>query len=163
MTEAQPDSRPLPEPLRFFGTTWVDRAAPYWLRRAALAVGALAATAAGALVLKLAYDGLTLGESGGLVPWLLVIAFAVCSSLAFTRTLARFTARPSGEDAARDASLRAVRGIGFLGVLLAYLVRDLIEAPGEKLHRTEWRSAVALYEKQRTSRTGNPARRKRRR
>ncbi|MEV6107849.1 hypothetical protein AB0M28_24565 [Streptomyces sp. NPDC051940] len=157
------DAPPAPEPLRFFGTTWVDRGAPYWARRVALAVGALAAAAGGAFVLRLAYEGLTLGDSGNFVSWLMIAAFAVCSSLAFTRTLTGFTRRRTAEEAARDAASRATMGIGFIGVLLAYFVRDLIEAPGEKLHRAEWQEAAALRAKQRTTRTGNPSKRKRRR
>ncbi|MFC7217008.1 hypothetical protein ACFQLX_02305 [Streptomyces polyrhachis] len=157
MTDSHPEP-PGPRPLRFFGTTWAARTPAYWLRRLALAVATAAAAAAGAFILKLAYDGLTMENSGSLVTALMIAAFAICSSLAFTRTLAGFTRRPPAEETTQfSSSSRATNGIGFIGVLLAYFVRNLLEAPGERLHRQEWQDELSLYEKQRRTRSRNPA------
>ncbi|MEV7413260.1 EamA/RhaT family transporter, partial [Streptomyces althioticus] len=43
---------PHPEPLRFFGTTWVDHSRGYAARRLGVAVGSLAAAAAACFVLR---------------------------------------------------------------------------------------------------------------
>ena len=64
-------------------------------------------------------------------------------------------------DPAREDALRGLKSIGFIGSLLAYFFRSLVEAPGEKLRRAEYESARAQYEKRRSTRTGNPAARKR--
>lgn len=50
--------------------------------------------------------------------------------------------------------------IGFIGSLLAYFCRSLVEAPGEKLHRAEYAAAQERYERRRGARTGNPAAKK---
>ncbi|MFW6691763.1 hypothetical protein [Streptomyces sp. MAR4 CNX-425] len=155
-----PGGPPPPEPLRFFGTTWVDRSGGYWGRRVAVAVLALALAAGGAFVLALSYNGLQLADSGGLVQLLMVVAFAVCSSLAFTRTLNGFS-RPHDAGPA-DSSWRPIRVIGFVGVLLAYTVRSFVEAPGEGMLRTDYEDRLRQYERRRSARTGNPAKRKRR-
>ena len=149
---------PRPEPLRFFGTSWVDHTDGYTVRRAALAAGALLAAAAGAFLLRVAYQGLAIAQVGGWITVLMVAAFAVCSALAFSRTLTGFSQR--AEEAAQqapDSSLRSVKTIGFIGVLLAYAVRCAVEAPGEKLHRREYEEALARHERRRSTRTGNPA------
>jgi hypothetical protein len=84
----------------------------------------------------------------------------VCSSMAFARTLRGFTARREAEpDAAGEASWRSILVIGFLGFLLAYALRSLVEAPGEKMLRAEYEQAVRIHDKRRTTRSGNPARR----
>ncbi|WP_431783078.1 hypothetical protein [Streptomyces chumphonensis] len=153
-----PDA-PRPAPLRFYGTTWVDHSGGYALRRAGLALGALGAAAAGAAVLVLAYQGLTIAAVGGLVNLLVLAAFALCSALAFVRTWSGYLRRPEGDDPV--ASSQGLRFIGFLGVLLAYAARTLVEAPGEQLHRAEYERAVARHERRRTTRTGNPAARRR--
>ncbi|MGV9563321.1 EamA/RhaT family transporter [Streptomyces sp. NPDC003480] len=149
---------PRPEPIRFFGTTWVDHDGGYGARRAAVAVGLLLAAAVSCLVLRFAYQGLEIADVGALVTLLVVVMFAVCSALAFGHTWGAFTKRPDPE---RQSSLRGLLAIGFLGSLLAYFVRSLAEAPGEKLHREEYDEARAAHEKRTSRRTGNPARKRR--
>ncbi|MEU8587256.1 EamA/RhaT family transporter [Streptomyces sp. NPDC048664] len=149
---------PRPEPLRFFGTTWVEHDGGYGARRVAVAAGSLVAAALACLVLRLAYQGLEIADVGRLVDVLVVVMFAVCSALAFQHTWSGFTRRP---DLERQASLRGLLAIGFVGSLLAYFVRCLVEAPGERLHREEYDTARAAHERRATRRTGNPGRRRR--
>lgn len=149
---------PQPEPLRFFGTTWVGHDGGYGLRRVGVAAGSLVAAAVSCLVLRFAYQGLEIAEVDGLVGMLVVLMFAVCSAIAFRRTWDGFSRRPA--DPSREDSLRGLKSIGFIGSLLAYFVRSLTEAPGEKLRRTEYETALAQYTKRRSARTGNPAARK---
>ncbi|MEU8935243.1 EamA/RhaT family transporter [Streptomyces sp. NPDC048409] len=153
-------SGPRPEPLRFFGTSWVDHDHGYALRRAGVAAGSLAAAVVSCLVLRLAYEGLQLADTGTFVTVLVVAMFAICSALAFRTTWDGFGKRPDPE---RQASLRGLLAIGFVGSLLAYFFRALIEAPGERLHRTEYETAVQEYERRTTRRTGNPSKKKRKR
>ncbi|MGW5009769.1 EamA/RhaT family transporter [Streptomyces parvulus] len=150
---------PRPEPLRFYGTTWVDHDGGYGARRAGLAVGSLAVAAAACFVLRIAYDGLQIADIGSFVSLLMVVMFAICSALAFRHTWSAFTSRP---DPDRQASLRGLLAIGFVGSLLAYFLRTLTEAPGEKLHRVEYEKARTEYEKRATRRSGNPKKRRRR-
>ncbi|MBO8196004.1 hypothetical protein ITI46_30805 [Streptomyces oryzae] len=157
-----PDA-PTPEPLRFYGTTWVDHSGGYGLRRAALGIGAVLAAIAGAFVLRFAYQGVVLADIGKWASILLVASFAVCSAMAFSRTLTHYGRRPTEREAAAESSMRSIRIIGFIGVLLAYAVRTCVEAPGEQLHRAEYEAALVRYERQRSARTGNPAARKRNR
>ncbi|MCT2590070.1 hypothetical protein LHJ74_09120 [Streptomyces sp. N2-109] len=161
--EEGPDAdRPLPEPIRFFGTTWVDHTGGYALRRIGLGLGSLLLAVVGAYALRLAYEGVAIAELGDWARLLMILAFAICSSIGFSRTLTGFKRRPeTEEDAARERSMRSFLLVGFVGVLLAYAVRTLIEAPGEKLHRTEHEAALKSHERRRTARTGNPAKRKR--
>jgi hypothetical protein len=152
---------PQPEPIRFFGTTWVGHDGGYrgyGLRRAAVATGSLAAAVTGCLVLRFAYQGLAIADVGGFLNMLVVIMFAICSAIAFRKTWEGFTRRPT-RSAAED-SLRSLKAIGFVGALLAYFFRSFIEAPGEKLRREEYETARVQYEKRRNTRTGNPAARK---
>ncbi|MEU8454317.1 MULTISPECIES: EamA/RhaT family transporter [Streptomyces] len=152
---------PRPEPLRFFGTTWLDHEGGprgYAVRRVAVCVGSLAAAALGCLVLRLAYEGLRIADVGSAVTVLMVVMFAVCSALAFSHTRGAFTRRP---DPDRQASLRGLLAIGFIGSLLAYFLRSLKEAPGESLHREEYEEARARHRKRAGRRTGNPSRRRR--
>ncbi|MGW2015362.1 hypothetical protein [Streptomyces sp. NPDC001927] len=149
---------PQPEEIRFFGTTWVEHDGQYGLRRAGVALGALVAAAAGCFVLRFAYQGLEIAEVGGFVNMLVVLMFAICSAIAFRKTWEGFVRRPA--DPAREDSLRSLKMIGFIGSLLAYFFRCFIEAPGEKLRRTEYETARKQYEKRRGTRTGNPAARK---
>nr|WP_262009618.1 hypothetical protein [Streptomyces sp. FIT100] len=144
--------------MRFFGTTWVDHDNGYALRRVGVAAGSLAAAVAGCLVLRFAYQGLEIARVGGFVTTLVIVMFAVCSAIAFRKTWEGFTRRPA--DPAREDSLRSLKTIGFIGSLLAYFLRSLSEAPGEKLLRTEYEAAVVQYEKRRTTRSGNPSARK---
>ncbi|MEV7018098.1 EamA/RhaT family transporter [Streptomyces sp. NPDC093991] len=150
---------PRPEPLRFFGTTWVDHSRGYAVRRVGVAVGSLAAAVAACLLLRFAHQGLQIAEIGGFVSLLVVVMFAVCSALAFGHTWSSFSTRP---DPDRQASLRGLMSIGFTGSLLAYFLRSLTEAPGEKLHRAEYEQAREEYDRRTTRRSGNPARKRRR-
>ncbi|MEU3714039.1 hypothetical protein [Streptomyces catenulae] len=152
------DGGPTPEPIRFFGTCWLHHDRGYALRRVAVAVGSLLATLAGAVVLRFAFQGLAIGEVGPLVTVLVIAGFAVCSALAFRRTWDGFVRRPDPSSAsAADRSVQSLLLIGFLGSLLAYFCRSLVEAPGEKLHRAEYAAARSRHERRRTARTGNPA------
>ncbi|MFF3612846.1 EamA/RhaT family transporter [Streptomyces sp. NPDC002580] len=150
---------PRPEPLRFFGTTWVEHDRGYTGRRIGVAAGSLAAAAASCLVLRFAYQGLAIADIGTPVTVMVVVMFAVCSALAFRHTSEAFTKRP---DPGRQASLRGLLTIGFVGSLLAYCLRSLSEAPGEKLHREEYESAKEQYARRTTRRTGNPSKKGRR-
>lgn len=146
---------PQPEPIRFFGTTWVRHDGRYGLRRAGLAAGSLLATAAGALVLRFGFQGLADADVGFLVTLLALGGFAVCSALAFQRTWQGFGKRPAADaEPDRAAGLLA---IGFLGTLLAYFFRSFTEAPGEGLRRAEYEAAREQYARRRTTRSGNPA------
>ncbi|MBT2387040.1 hypothetical protein [Streptomyces sp. ISL-11] len=146
---------PQPEPIRFYGTTWVHHDGGYALRRVGAGLGALAAAAGGAFVLRFGYEGLAIAEVGSLVTMLVVVAFAVCSALAFRRTWERFTGRSTST--VDERSMQSIMMIGFIGSLVAYALRTLTEAPGEKLRRREYEEAVARHERRRTTRTGNPA------
>ncbi|MEU3292890.1 EamA/RhaT family transporter [Streptomyces longwoodensis] len=150
---------PRPEPLRFFGTTWVEHDKGYTPRRVGVAVGSLAAAVASCLVLRFAYQGLQIADIGTFVTVLVVVMFAVCSALAFRHTWDGFTRRP---DPDRQASLRGLLAIGFIGSLLAYFFRSLTEAPGEKLHREEYEAALDRHRRRTSRRTGNPTRKRRR-
>ncbi|MGA4840371.1 EamA/RhaT family transporter [Streptomyces sp. G45] len=150
---------PQPEPLRFFGTSWVEHTDRYGLRRAGVAVGSLVAAAAGCLVLRFAYQGLEIADVGAFVNVLVVVMFALCSAIAFRRTWEGFGKR---HDPQSVASMRGLMTIGFIGSLLAYFFRSLTEAPGEKLHRAEYESAREQYAKRTRRRTGNPSKRGRR-
>ncbi|MFI6644523.1 hypothetical protein [Streptomyces sp. NPDC050504] len=160
-TPSVPQPGPQPEPIRFFGTSWVNHDDHYALRRAGVAVGSLAAAAASCLVLRFAYDGLRMAEVGSVVNLLLVVMFSLCSALAFRKTWEGFSRRPA--DPVREEQLRSFKTIGFVGGLLAYFLRSLKEAPGEGLRRAEYEKAKTQYEKRRGARTGNPATRKRKR
>ncbi|MFJ8336827.1 EamA/RhaT family transporter [Streptomyces sp. NPDC094437] len=149
---------PRPEPLRFFGTTWVHHDHGYPLRRTGAAVGSLAAAVLACLVLRFAYQGLQLADTGTFVNVLVVAMFVVCTALAFRHTWDSFTSRPDPE---RQSSLRGLLAIGFVGSLLAYFLRSLKEAPGETLHREEYETARAQHEKRTTRRTGNPSKKRR--
>ncbi|MFF4755203.1 EamA/RhaT family transporter [Streptomyces sp. NPDC002514] len=149
---------PRPEPLRFFGTSWVNHDDGYAARRAGVAAGSLAAAAVACLILRFAYQGLQIADTGSFVTVLVVAMFAICSALAFRNTWDRFGKRP---DPDRQASLRGLLAIGFVGSLLAYFFRSLIEAPGERLHRTEYEAARDRHERRATRRTGNPSKKKR--
>ncbi|WP_405885598.1 EamA/RhaT family transporter [Streptomyces sp. NBC_01136] len=144
--------------MRFFGTTWVEHDGGYTGRRIAVAAGSLLAAVAACVVLRFAYQGLAIADVGKPVTVLVVVMFAVCSALAFGHTWDTFSKRP---DPDRQASLRGLMAIGFIGSLLAYAVRTLTEAPGEKLHREEYEEARRQYERRTTRRTGNPSKKRR--
>ncbi|MFJ9249012.1 EamA/RhaT family transporter [Streptomyces sp. NPDC101776] len=149
---------PRPEPLRFFGTTWVNHDDGYTARRVGTAAGSLVAAVAACLVLRFAYQGIRIANVGSFVTLLVIVMFAICSALAFGHTWEAFKKRP---DPDRQASLRGLLAIGFVGSLLAYFFRSLTEAPGEKLHREEYETAMARHEKRTTRRTGNPSKKRR--
>ncbi|WP_326660684.1 hypothetical protein [Streptomyces sp. NBC_00385] len=149
---------PQPEPIRFFGTTWVAHDGNYGLRRAGAAIGSLAAAVASCFVLRFAYQGLEIADVGSFVGLLVVLMFAICSAVAFRKTWEGFSRRPA--DPAREDTLRGLKTIGFVGSLLAYFFRTFTEAPGEKLRRAEYEAAQVRFAKRRSSRTGNPAARK---
>ena len=155
-----PESGPRPEPIRFFGTTWVGHDSGYALRRVGAAAGSLVAAVAACLILRFAYEGLQIADTGSFVTVLVIVMFAICSALAFRNTWDGFGNRP---DPDRQASLRGLLAIGFVGSLLAYFLRSLTEAPGEKLHRQEYEAALRQHEKRGARRTGNPSKKKRRR
>ncbi len=111
-------------------------------------------------MLRLAYEGIQIADTGSFVTVLVVAMFAICSALAFRNTWDGFGKR---HDPQRQASLRGLLAIGFVGTLLAYFFRSLTEAPGEKLHREEYEEAREAYERRTTRRTGNPSKKKRRR
>ncbi|MPY64211.1 EamA/RhaT family transporter [Streptomyces spongiae] len=149
---------PRPEPIRFFGTTWLNHDDGYRARRVAVSAGSLATAAVACVVLRMAYQGLQIAAVGGLVSLMIVVMFAACSALAFGHTWGAFTKRP---DPDRQASLRGLMAIGFVGSLLAYFFRSLTEAPGEKLHREEYEKARTQHARRTSRRTGNPSRRRR--
>ncbi|WP_164254734.1 hypothetical protein [Streptomyces sp. S4.7] len=152
------DSGPRPEPIRFFGTTWVARGGGYAPRRVAVCAGSLAAAVGACFLLRFAFEGLEIAKAGSFVGVLVIVMFAVCSAIAFRRTWEGFSKRPA--DPARDESLRSLKMIGFIGSLTAYFLRSLAEAPGEGLRRGEYETALARYERRRTARARNPAARK---
>ncbi|RII12512.1 hypothetical protein DSC45_25530 [Streptomyces sp. YIM 130001] len=154
-----PAAGPEPEALRFFGTTWLEHDNGYGLRRVGVAVGSLAAAAAGCFVLRFAYEGLEIAKVGSFVNLLVVVVFAVCSAIAFRRTWESYGKRLDPET---QQSLRSMLAIGFVGVLLAYFFRSLTEAPGEKLRRSEYETSRSQYERRTSRRTRNPAARRNR-
>lgn len=149
---------PRPEPIRFFGTTWLARGGGYAARRVAVSAGSLAAAVGACLLLRFAFEGLEMAKAGSFAGVLVIVMFAVCSAIAFRKTWEGFSKRPA--DPARDESLRSLKAIGFIGSLTAYFLRSLAEAPGEGLRRTEYETAVTRYERRRTARTRNPAARR---
>ncbi|MCB5911439.1 hypothetical protein [Streptomyces pinistramenti] len=157
----QDQGGPEPEEIRFFGTSWVRHDRGYALRRAGVAVGSLLLALIGALVVRFAFQGVEFGDVGPFVSLLVFVGFAVCSALAFRRTWEGYVRRPApSSDSAADKSAQSLLLIGFIGSLLAYFCRSLIEAPGEKLRRAEYTAACERHERRRTSRTGNPAAKK---
>ncbi|BAJ29192.1 MULTISPECIES: hypothetical protein [Kitasatospora] len=158
------DGAPAPQPIRWFGTSWVERGAGYWLRRAAVSLGALAATAAGALALRLGVSGVRLSEAAPL-SLLLMLAIGVCSALAGLRNWKILT---EGKDAlsgwmAEEKSLAGVWLIGFTGALAAYFARSLVEAPGEGLKRAAYDQESAVWHRRRAAKAERDARKAARR
>lgn len=146
---------PRPEPIRFFGTTWVAHDSGYAARRVGVAAGSLVAAVGACFLLRFAYQGLEIANASPFVGVLVIVMFSVCGAIAFRKTWEGFSKRPV--DAAREEALRSLKGIGFIGSLIAYFLRSLAEAPGEGLRRTEYETAVTRYERRRTARTRNPA------
>lgn len=136
---------PAPAPIRWFGTSWVDRGADYWLRRVAVSVGALVAAAAGAFVMQLAVQGVVVARTGTFVELLLVLAIAVCSFVAALRT---WTVLTRGKESlsgwmADEKQIGVMLAVGFVGSLVSYFLRSLVEAPGESVQRSRHELAVA--------------------
>ena len=136
---------PQPEPIRFFGTSWVARDRGYWPRRVAVSAGALAATVAGALLMRLGVQGVFISRSGTLVNALLVVAVLVCTAVAAVRA---WTVFGSGRASltgwmAEDRSTGPMLAIGFVGALAVYFLRSLAEAPGEAEKRARHQRALA--------------------
>ncbi|MFE6906812.1 hypothetical protein [Streptomyces erythrochromogenes] len=149
---------PQPEPIRYFGTTWVNHESGYGLRRAAIAVGSLVTATAAALLLRFAYEGLELGNVGPFLSISVVVLFAISSAIAFVKTWDSYNRRPA--PSSDEAALKGLKTIGFIGSLIAYSLRCLTEAPGEKLRRAEYERALTEFERRRSTRTGNPAARR---
>ncbi|WP_316523091.1 EamA/RhaT family transporter [Kitasatospora brasiliensis] len=157
-TAPTPVGAPEPEPIRWFGTSWLNRDNGYWLRRVAVSVGSLVAAAAVVLVLRFGIEGIALSDSGTFLNGLLTAAIAVCSMMAVRRTWKVLTEGKDQLDGwmAEDKSLGAVWMIGGAGSLLAYFARSLVEAPGEAVHRAAYERAVAQYEKRQAGRSRRP-------
>lgn len=149
---------PRPEPIRFFGTTWVNHDGGYALRRAGAATGSLLGATASAYLLRFAYEGLEIGNVGTFLSVSVVVLFAIASAIAFVKTWESFSRRPA--PSSDEAALKGLKAIGFIGSLIAYFLRCLVEAPGEKLRRAEYERAVTEFARRRSSRTGNPAARR---
>ncbi|GAA1152021.1 hypothetical protein F4556_004044 [Kitasatospora gansuensis] len=166
--QAKPVGAPEPEPIRWFGTSWLERGSGYWARRVAVPLGALVAVAAGALLLRFAVAGVQDSSAGGFVYGLLVAAIGLCSLLSGLRMWKLLS---EGKPAltgwmTEEKSLGAVWLIGFAGALFAYFLRSLAEAPGEAVKRAEYDRAVAAFDRRKTgqaARSGNPKRAKKRR
>ncbi|MFG2822564.1 hypothetical protein ACGFX4_24405 [Kitasatospora sp. NPDC048365] len=157
------DGAPAPEPIRWFGTSWVEHGTDYWLRRVAVALGALIATVAGAFLLRFAVQGVQMSDAGSLVDALLIGGIAVCSAMAGLRNWKILTeGRQSLSGWTADRSLGAVWAIGFVGALAAYFLRSLVEAPGEGLQRAVHDQATATWERRRSARNGRSGGKKRR-
>ncbi|MGW8848454.1 hypothetical protein ACWGNE_11785 [Streptomyces xiamenensis] len=149
--------RPQPDPIRFYGTSWVDHTRGYGARRFALGLGASLLAALGILGLKLGYNGLTLSQSASWLRVLVIVAFAGCTAMAFTRAMRGWT-RPQPSAGADEAAFRSIKIIGFVGILLAYALRSAVEAPGERMRRMDHEAAVEQYERLTSKRSRNPSR-----
>ncbi|MEU9130188.1 hypothetical protein AB0D08_19120 [Kitasatospora sp. NPDC048540] len=155
---------PRPEPIRWYGTSWVERGTGYRVRRVLVPLGALLCVAAGALVLRLAVSGVAMSDAGGFVNLLLTGAIAICSALAAVRTWKVLTEGRAALTGwmTEDRSLGAVWMIGGVGALAAYFVRSLVEAPGESLRRAEHERALAQHARRRDAASaGRPGRKRR--
>ncbi|MDT0341701.1 hypothetical protein [Streptomyces litchfieldiae] len=157
--DGAPDDEPRPEPIRFYGTSWVDHTGGYAARRAGLALGTALLAVAGALVLWFGYAGLYNSGTAGWLRGLVVVAFTLCTVMSFTRTWSGY-ARPRPADAVDESAFRSIKVVGFIGVLLAYALRTVMEAPGEKLRRWEYEAAIERHRRRTSRRSGHPARRR---
>ncbi|MFE1319160.1 hypothetical protein [Kitasatospora phosalacinea] len=158
------DGAPVPPPIRWFGTTWVDRGTAYWLRRALVPLGALAATAAGAFALRLGVSGVRISGAAPLT-LLLTLALGLCSAMAGLRNWKILT---EGKEsltgwAAEEKQLAGVWLVGFVGALAVYFARSLVEAPGEGLKRAAYDQERATWHRRRAARAEREARRAARR
>ncbi|ARQ69387.1 hypothetical protein [Streptomyces marincola] len=151
------DDEPRPEPIRFYGVSWVDRSGGYMARRVVLTVAALLLAVLGATVLWLGYAGLDDSGTAGWLRAMVVIAFAICTAMAGLRTWIRYT-RPAPENAVDESAFRSIKVVGFVGVFFAYGLRSAIEAPGERLRRADYDAALDRYRRRTERRSGHPAR-----
>ncbi|MEY9874087.1 hypothetical protein ABH931_003581 [Streptacidiphilus sp. MAP12-33] len=166
MSEGNPSASPSVQApsIRWFGTTWVDRGPDYWLRRVAVSVGALVAAVAGGFLMRLAVEGVAVAKTGAFVEILLVLAIAVCSCVGALRTWNVLT---QGRESltgwmADEKSISVMLIVGFVGSLVAYFLRSLVEAPGEGVERTRYELAVAAAARRKATPKAAPkARRKR--
>ncbi|WP_129841711.1 hypothetical protein [Streptomyces sp. RFCAC02] len=156
--EPAPDAEPRPDSIRFYGTTWVDHSGGYRVRRVLLALGSTVLTLVGAVVLWLCYVSLVGTDTASWLRSLVVLALVLCTAISFTRAWAGYT-RPRPADAADESAFRSIRIVGFVGVLLAYALRSLVEAPGEKLLRLDHEAALDQYRRRTRKRSRNPSRR----
>ncbi|TDU05762.1 hypothetical protein EDD99_4293 [Streptomyces sp. 846.5] len=164
MSERAERPAPQPEPIRFFGTGWVTHDTAYWLRRVGVSLGALLAAGAGAVLMRLGVQGVFVSAAGSLVNTLLVVAVAICTCVAAIRTwtlLSKGRASPGGV-MADEKSVGPMLLIGFVGILVAYFLRSLIEAPGEAEKRSRYELALAAHARRRTPATAGSGKRKRR-
>ncbi|TDC68456.1 hypothetical protein [Streptomyces hainanensis] len=155
---ADEENAPRPEPIRFYGTRWVDRSGGYALRRVLLTGAAGLGAVTGALALWILYAGVADGSPTWLGS-LVLLALLLCTAIAFTRAWVGYT-RPRSPDAIEESAFRSIKVVGFVGVLLAYGLRGTIEAPGEGLRRADYQAAVARHRRLTGKRSGNPARRR---
>ncbi|WP_374324653.1 hypothetical protein [Streptomyces sp. AP-93] len=156
-TPVQPTG-PEPEPIRFFGTTWVNHDGGYGARRVGAALIALTLAVLSAFLLRFSYEGLEIGNVGPFLSISVVILFAIASSIAFVKTWESFSRRPA--PSSDETALKGLKAIGFIGSLIAYFLRCFVEAPGERRLRTEYERASAEFNRRRSSRTGNPSARR---
>jgi len=143
-SSASKSPAPQPEPIRWFGTGWVEHDTRYWLRRVGVGAGALLAAVAGALLMRLAVQGVFISRAGSLIDLMLALAVMVCSCVAALRTwslLSRGRAALSGW-MADDRTVGPMLAVGFVGALVAYFLRSLVEAPGEAEKRARYERAL---------------------
>jgi hypothetical protein len=125
----------------------------YWLRRVGVSVGALAAACAGAELMRLAVEGVAVSKGGSLINVLLVGAIVICTAIAAVRTWGLLS---KGRDSltgwmADEKSVGPMLMIGFVGALVAYFLRSLVEAPGEAEKRSRYDLAQAAFARRRTA------------
>jgi hypothetical protein len=140
------NNAPTPDPIRFFGTGWVTHDTAYWLRRAD-------AACAGAELMRLAVEGVAVSKGGSLINVLLVGAIVICTAIAAVRTWGLLS---KGRDSltgwmADEKSVGPMLMIGFVGALVAYFLRSLVEAPGEAEKRSRYDLAQAAFARRRTA------------
>ncbi|MEY9962092.1 hypothetical protein ABIA33_000113 [Streptacidiphilus sp. MAP12-16] len=154
----QPSQKPVPapDPVRFFGTGWVEHDPAYWLRRVGVSAGALVAMGAGAVLMRLGVQGVFTSQAGSLINLLLVVAVAICTAVAAVRTwnlLSKGRASLRGW-MADEKSVGPMLLIGFVGALAAYFMRSLLEAPGEGEARSRYELALAAHARRAPARAG---------
>ena len=108
-----------------------------------VAVGSLAAAVAACLILRFAYEGLQIADTGSFVSVLVIADVRDLQRPRLPPHLGRL--RQPAPTAHRPPS--AASSIGFVGSLLAYFFRSLTEAPGEKLHREEYETAARAVQR----------------